>query len=123
MSTAQDPHSDELAAPARGLIGEERGRDTSAAETEGEAKPGTLRRMFASMSPRFLWSVAEGNPPVLKQFVQFCLVLIYPAWVFMLLVSALVYAVVYGVLWVVLWPARAWMKRNRPEEYAASQLK
>jgi YggT family protein len=46
-------------------------------------------------------------------------VLIYPAWVFMLLVSALV----YGVLWVVLWPARAWMKRNRPEEYAASQLK
>ena len=75
------------------------------------------------MSPRFVWSMAEGYPPVLKQFLQFCLVLIYPAWVVGVPAAALVYGVVYSVLWVVLWPVRAWMKRNRPEEYAASQLK
>ena len=28
-----------------------------------------------------------------------------------------------GVLWVLFWPLRAWMKRNRPEGYAASQHK
>ena len=47
----------------------------------------------------------------------------WTAWVVGVLAAALVYGVVYSVLWVVLWPVRAWMKRNRPEEYAASQLK
>ena len=39
------------------------------------------------MSPRLVWSMAEGYPVVLKQFIQFCLILIYPAWVFAVLVG------------------------------------
>ena len=123
MVAGREPYSDEPAAPTRGLTREERGRDISAAQAEAEAKTSTFKRMLASMSPRFVWSMAEGYPPVLKQFLQFCLVLIYPAWVVGVPAAALVYGVVYSVLWVVLWPVRAWMKRNRPEEYAASQLK
>ena len=34
-----------------------------------------------------------------------------------------VYYAMYSVLWVLFWPARAWMKKNRPEDDAASQLK
>ena len=64
-----------------------------------------------------------GYPVVLKQFIQFCLIIIYPAWVVGMLAAALFYGVVYGVLWVVFWPVRTWMKRNRPDEYAASQQK
>lgn len=123
MAGGQESYPDEPAAPARGLTREERGRDISAAQAEAEAKPSALRRMLASMSPRFVWSMAEGYPPVLKQFLQFCLVLIYPAWVAGVLLSMLLYAVVYALLWLIFWPVRAWMKRNRPEEYAASQGK
>jgi len=42
---------------------------------------------------------------------------------FGVLASAVVYYAVYSVLWVLFWPVRAWMKKNRPEDYAASQLK
>lgn len=127
MTAGQSPFSDEpLAeppAPQRGLTSAERGRDISAAQAEAEAKSSTFRRMLAAMSPRLVWSMAEGYPVVLKQFIQFCLIIIYPAWVFGVLFSAAVYAVVYPVLWVIFWPVREWMKRNRPEEYAASQQK
>ena len=41
------------------------------------------------MSPRLVWSMADGYPVVLKQFIQFCLILIYPAWVFAVLVGGL----------------------------------
>jgi hypothetical protein len=34
-----------------------------------------------------------------------------------------VYLAIYSVLWVIFWPVRAWMKTNRPGEYAASQRK
>jgi len=109
--------------PQRGLTREERGRDVSAAQTEAEAQTSTGRRMLLSMSPRFVLSQAEGYPVVIKQFLQFCLILIYPAWVVGVLASAAVYYAVYSVLWVLFWPVRAWMKKNRPEDYAASQLK
>ncbi len=123
MTAGQAPFPDEPAEPVRGLTREERGRDISAAQAEAEAKKSTWSRMIASMSPRFVWSMAEGYPPVLKQFLQFCLILIYPAWVAGVAFSALVYGTVYSVLWVLFWPVRAWMKRNRPEDYAASQQK
>jgi hypothetical protein len=109
--------------PQRGLTREERGRDVSAAQAEAEAQTSTGRRMLLSMSPRFVLSQAEGYPVVIKQFLQFCLILIYPAWVVGVLASAAIYYAVYSVLWVVFWPVRAWMKKNRPEDYAASQLK
>jgi YggT family protein len=39
------------------------------------------------------------------------------------MVSAAIYYTVYGTLWVLFWPLRAWMKKNRPDDYAASQQK
>ena len=69
-------------------------------------------------SPRFLWSMAEGYPVVLKQFIQFCLIIIYPGWVFFVIVAAalhaLFYVTVYPVLWVLFWPMRAYQKENPP---------
>jgi hypothetical protein len=109
--------------PQRGLTREERGRDVSQAQAEAEAETSTGRRILKSMSLPFLLSQAEGYPVVIKQFLQFCLLIIYPAWVFAVLVGAAVYYSVYFVLWVLFWPVRAWMKKNKPEEYAASQRK
>ncbi|WP_328360391.1 hypothetical protein OG976_08230 [Mycobacterium sp. NBC_00419] len=123
MSSAQPPYPDEPAAPARGLTREERGPDVSQAQAEAEAETSAGKRLLKSMSPRLVWSMADGYPVVLKQFIQFCLILIYPAWVFAVLAGAAIYYPVYGVLWVVFSPIRLWMKKNRPEEYAASQRK
>jgi YggT family protein len=79
------------------------------------------------MSPRLVWSMAEGYPVVLKQFIQFCLILIYPAWVFAVLVGGvaalLFYVTVYPVLWLLFWPMRAYQRANHPEEYAANRAK
>lgn len=123
MSSAQPPYPDEPAAPARGLTREERGRDISEVQAEVEAEPSVGKRLLKSMSPRFVWSMADGYPVVIKQFLQFCLILIYPAWVFGVLASAAIYYSVYGVFWVLFAPIRLWMKKNRPEDYAASQRK
>ena len=75
------------------------------------------------MSLPFVLSQADGYPVVIKQFLQFCLLLIYPAWVFAVLVGAAVGYSIYFVFWILFWPLRAWMKQNRPEDYAASQKK
>jgi YggT family protein len=79
------------------------------------------------MSPRLVWSMAEGYPVVIKQFIQFCLILIYPAWVFAVLCGALVtglfYVTIYPLLWLLFWPVRANQKKNHPEEYAANRAK
>ena len=123
MSSAQPPHPDEPAPPARGLTREERGRDVSEAQAEAEAETSTGKRLLKSMSPRFVWSMADGYPVVIKQFLQFCLILVYPAWLVGMLAAAAIYYPVYGVLWVVFSPIRLWMKKNRPEDYAASQRK
>lgn len=123
MSSAQPPYPDEPPPPVRGLTREERGRDVSEAQAEAEAETSAGKRLLKSMSPRFVLSMADGYPVVLKQFIQFCLILIYPAWLFGVLAGAVMYYSVYGVLWVVLSPIRLWMKKNRPEDYAASQRK
>jgi hypothetical protein len=123
MSSVQPPDPDEPAPPARGQTRAELGPDVSQAQAEAEAETSTGKRMLKSMSPRFVWSMADGYPVVLKQFIQFCLILIYPAWLFGVLAGAVMYYSVYGVLWVVLSPIRLWMKKNRPEDYAASQRK
>nr|WP_255496893.1 MULTISPECIES: hypothetical protein [unclassified Mycolicibacterium] len=79
--------------------------------------------MLSALSPRAVMAMAEGQPVVLKQFVQFCLIIVYPAWVVGMLVALAFYYAGYGVLWVLFAPIRLWMKKNRPDEYAASQLK
>lgn len=123
MATVPPPYADEPPPPQRGLTREERGRDVSAAQAEAEAQTSTGKRLPQSISPRFVWSMAEGYPVVIKQFLQFCLILIYPAWVVGVLAAAAVYYTVYGVFWVLFAPIRLWMRKNRPEDYAASQQK
>ena len=113
MATAEPPK------PQRGLTAEERGRDVSPQQAEAEAAPTAIRRFGAAAKPGYLLSQADGYPIGIKQFLQFCLILIYPAWLFALLFGW----VMYGVFWVVFSPLRLWMKRNRPEDYAASQRK
>ena len=116
----------EPARPQRGQTAEERGRDVSPAQAQAEAAPTAPRRLAAMIDPRFLLSQADGYPVGIKQFLQFCLILVYPAFLFFLLVAVvgvLVGKVLYGVFWVVFAPLRLWMKRNRPEEYAESRRK
>lgn len=111
----------------RGLTRDERGRDISAAQAQAEAETSKVQQYLKVMSPRYFLSMAEGYPVVLKQFIQFCLIIIWPAWVFTVLVGAalhlLFYVTIYPILWVLFWPVRNHQKKNHPEEYAASQQK
>jgi hypothetical protein len=109
--------------PQRGLTREERGRDVSEAQAEMEAETSTGKKLLKSMSLRVVLSQADGYPVVIKQFLQFCLILIYPAWVFAVLVGSAIYGVFYGALWVLFWPVRAVFKRTNPEEYEANKQK
>ncbi len=127
MTSVQPSASNEPAPPARGLTRDERGRDVSPAQAEAEAETSKVQQYLRAMSPRFVWSMAEGYPVVLKQFIQFCLIIIYPAWVFAVLVGALLhlafYVTIYPVLWLLFWPMRAYQKKHHPDEYAESQRK
>jgi len=127
MAYAEHPAPSEPPQPQRGLTREERGRAVSDAQAEAEAESSKWRRFLHMMSPRLVWSMAEGYPVVVKQFLQFCLILIYPGWVFAVLVGGLFqllfYVTVYPVLWVLFWPMRNHQKKHHPEEYAASQAK
>lgn len=127
MTAVQPFAQHEPPPPQRGLTRDERGRDISAAQAEAEAATSAVKRYLKAASPRFLWSMAEGYPVVLKQFIQFCLILIYPGWVFFVIVAAalhaLFYVTIYPVLWLLLWPVRAYQKKHHPEEYAESQRK
>jgi hypothetical protein len=111
----------------RGQTRDERGRDVSEAQAEAEAETSKVKRFLRMMSPRYVWSMAEGYPVVVKQFLQFCLILIYPGWVFAVLVGGLLtllfYVTVYPILWLLFWPVRAYQKKNHPEEYAATREK
>jgi YggT family protein len=63
MTTGQPLLPDEPpqpAQPARGLTREERGRDISAAQADMEAETSTVQKYLKAMSPRTLWSMAEG---------------------------------------------------------------
>ena len=113
----------EPSAAQRGLTREERGRDVSQTQAAAEAETSPGRRMLRVASLPFVLSQADGYPVVIKQFLQFCLVLIYPAWVFAVVVGAAIYYPVYFVLWVLFWPVRAIFKKTNPEEYAANREK
>jgi hypothetical protein len=118
---------DEPPPPQRGLTREERGRDVSEAQAEMEAETSSVQKYLKAMSPRLVLSMAEGYPVILKQFIQFCLIIIYPAWVFGVLFAAamhaMFYVTIYPLLWLLFWPLRAYQKKNHPEEYAESQRK
>jgi hypothetical protein len=123
MTAAPPPYPNEPPPPQRGLTREERGRDVSEAQAEVEAETSTWKKFVKSMSLPFVLSQADGYPVVIKQFLQFCLILIYPAWVFAVLVSVPAYYTFYGVLWVLFWPVRAVFKKTNPEEYEANKQK
>ncbi len=106
MTAAQPPLPDEPPPPARGLTREELGRDVSPAQADLEAQTSTGKRILKAMDPRFLLSMAEGYPAGLKQFIQFCLILIYPAWLFFVLAAAAVYYPVYGLFWLLFAPVK-----------------
>ena len=99
--------------------------DVSDAQADAGAETSVARGLLKSISPRFVWSQAEGYPVVIKQFLQFCLILVYPAWVFAALFMLALYYVVllpgYYVLlavgWVLFWPLRVSQKKKNPEEY------
>src|ERR1700712_661208 len=127
MTAVQPPGPHEPPPPQRGLTREERGRDISEAQAEMEAETSTVQKYLKAMNPRFVLSMADGYPVVLKQFIQFCLIIIYPAWVFAVLVGGAVtllfYVTVYPLLWLLFWPVRAYQKAHHPEEYAANRAK
>jgi Flp pilus assembly protein TadB len=126
MTTTQPADPSEPPPPQRGLTRDELVNEAQAA-AEAEPKTSKTQQFLHAMSPRLVWSQADGYPVVVKQFIQFCLILIYPAWVFMVLVGGLLtllfYVTIYPILWVLFWPIRASQKKNHPEEYAESQRK
>ena len=97
MTAVPPPDSNEPPPPQRGLTREEHGRDVSEAQAEVEAETSTWKKLLKSMSLRLVLSQADGYPVVIKVFLQFCLILIYPAWVFAVLVGSAIYGVFYGV--------------------------
>jgi hypothetical protein len=102
MTVAEPPR------PERGRSAEERGREVSEAQA----------------NPKFLLSQANGYPTGIKQFLQLCLIIVYPAWLLLVLIAWplwLVGKLFEGILWVLFWPVRALHKKNNPEEYAAYQ--
>jgi Flp pilus assembly protein TadB len=127
MTAMQPPSPDEPAQPQRGLTREERGRDVSEAQAEAEAETSGVKKLIKSMSPRFVLSQADGYPVVIKQFLQFCLILIYPAWILAALFMIALYYVILlpgyyillAVFWVLFWPLRMRQKKKNPEEYEA----
>jgi hypothetical protein len=125
MTAVPPPDPNEPPPPQRGLTREERGRDVSEAQAEAEDATSVPQRLLKWMSPRVVLSQAEGYPVVIKQFLQFCLILIYPAWVFSVLFMFVFYYVILlpgkyvllAVFWVLFWPLRMRQKKKNPEEY------
>jgi hypothetical protein len=118
MSLSEPPR------PQRGATMAERGSDASEPEREVVEARSWAGKLGAAINPRFLLSQADGYPVGIKQFLQFCLILIYPAWLFMVLLAWPVWLVgkaLEAILMVVFWPVRARHKRKNPEEYAAFQ--
>ncbi|WP_067689046.1 hypothetical protein [Nocardia jejuensis] len=110
--------------PQRGATADEREPDVSAAQQAVADQPSWARRAAAAANPKFLLSQAEGYPAGIKQFLQFCLILIYPAWLVLLVLFWPVWLIgklFEGILYVLFWPVRAMHKKNNPEEYAAFQ--
>jgi hypothetical protein len=131
MTAVQPPDPNEPAQPQRGLTAQERGRDVSAAQAEAEAETSTPKKILKLMNPRVVLSQAEGYPVVLKQFIQFCLILVYPAFLLAAVFGLLLYYLVLlplkyillGLFWVLFWPLRMRQKKKNPEEYEAYKKK
>jgi hypothetical protein len=122
MATPEPPR------PQRGATAEERGPDTSTAEEQVAEAQSFPSRLAAAARPGFLLSQADGYPPGVKQFLQFCLLLLYLPWLVGLFIALLVYLPLQRIvklgellLMALFWPVRAAYKKRDPEGYAKSQ--
>ncbi|MEH3142624.1 MAG: hypothetical protein PGN37_21135 [Mycobacterium kyogaense] len=66
-------------------------------------KRSTWRALLDALSPKTVWSMSDGYPVVLKQFIQFCLIIVYPGWVLGILGCLAVYGLFCITVCPVLW--------------------
>ncbi|MCZ4500070.1 MAG: hypothetical protein JWQ74_2625 [Marmoricola sp.] len=115
---------EEPAQPQRGTTAAERGPDISPHEQKLDESRTWTQFLVAALNPKLLLEQANGYPVGVKQFLQFCLIIVYPAWLVLILFAWVCWPVVKlleGLLWLAFWPVRAIHKKNNPEEYAAFQ--
>ncbi|MEV4420602.1 hypothetical protein AB0L40_11605 [Patulibacter sp. NPDC049589] len=120
MSTAEPPR------PQRGTTAEERGSDANEHERALGAATTWPQRLRAAAHPKLLLGQADGYPPGIKQFLWFCLLILYPGWLVLVLLAWPAYLVASVVgkvgeafLTLLFWPVRRHHFKNHPEEYAA----
>jgi hypothetical protein len=105
-----DERIGEPAKPQRGLTSDEMPSDASGPERDLAEATGLPKKIWILLKPSFLLSQASGYPAGIKQFLWFCLILVYPAWFFMVLVVYpivwVVGKVLFGIFWVLFWPVR-----------------
>lgn len=118
MTTQEPPR------PRRGALVEDHGSAAGAPAQDADVPTTFPRLLIAAADPRLVLAQADGYPPGVKQFLQLCLILVYPAWLFLVLLAWPVYAltrVLWSIWWVLATPLRRWMMKNRPEDYEASR--
>lgn len=86
-------------------------------------EPHWRTRALRSIGPRVYFGQAAGYPLPVKWFLWFCLLLIWPVWIFTVLLGIALGYAGYQLLWVLIWPLRVRLKRKDPEEYAAFMAK
>ncbi|MGV9664213.1 hypothetical protein ACWDUL_05155 [Nocardia niigatensis] len=85
---------------------------TPTPDPETDAEDVSLGRLFLKVSGLpFVLSQADDQPIGVKQFLRLCLIVLYPAWLVLMLTVGLL----YGVLWVLLWPLHSRRRHGTPE--------
>ncbi|WP_354697978.1 hypothetical protein DSM112329_03637 [Paraconexibacter sp. AEG42_29] len=106
-----------------------RGTDVAEArpdrEREGRRSTDTAwpRGAATLADPRVVLAMADGHPAGIKQFLQFCLVLVYPAFLFLVVVAWPLWAVGKVLEWVLVflfWPLRAYLGRREEASSAGA---
>jgi ferric-dicitrate binding protein FerR (iron transport regulator) len=120
MSTAEPPR------PQRGATAQERGSDANEHEIAFEQASTWTQRLKAGADPRLVLSQADGYPPGIKQFLWVSLLIVYPAWLFLVVLMLLLAWPVQllakageAVLMLLFWPVRRHHFKHHPEEAAA----
>lgn len=119
MATVEPPR------PERGRTAAERAPDPDDIDRAFADATTWTQRLRAGASPRLVLAQADGYPVGIKQFLQFCLVLIYPAWLFGVLCAVLLAwpggmlaKAGEAVLMLLFWPVRRAHFKKHPEAHA-----
>lgn len=120
MATVEPPR------PQRGTTAQERGPESDDLDQAFADARTWTQKLRAGASPRLVLAQADGYPVGVKQFLQLCLVLIYPAWLFGVLCmvllawpAQLLSKAGEALLMLLFWPVRRAHFKKHPEEYAA----